>query len=60
MKVSPITMISHKSWSFRRILFLSHTLKLGTLEVQYVNKATDKKAPPEAMHQVGSMPSQVI
>ena len=61
-KVSPITMIPHKSKAFRTILDLSFQLKKKMTKEKYesVNSATTKKAPQQAMGQLGSVVKRIV
>jgi hypothetical protein len=61
LKVSPITMVPHKSRKFRTILDLSFSIHLqdGSL-VPSVNKGTKKLAPKGALDQMGHSLSRII
>ena len=53
LKLSPVAMVPHKSRKFRTILDLSFRLKYQGTHLESVNGATNKKAPPESMVQLG-------
>ncbi len=61
LKISPVAMVPHKSKLFRVILDLSFRLRKddGTYW-ESVNSATNKQAPPSAMHQLGNCVRRII
>jgi hypothetical protein len=60
LKISPVAMIPHKSKKYRCILDLSFTLHEKGLVHSSVNATTNKKAPPQAMSQLGLCLSRLI
>ena len=55
LKLSPLTMIPHKSRKYRAILELLYQLMVAGYLLPSVNDATVRTAPEEAMYQVGSV-----
>ena len=60
LKISPIAMIPHKSKPFRAILDLSFQLSVKGIRFPSVNSATKKRAPAEAMVQLGQTLPRLI
>jgi hypothetical protein len=60
LKISPITMILHKSWGFRAILNLSYNIRLCGHTVTLVNESTINTAPHGAIDQMGHALSRII
>ena len=60
LKISPFTMIPHKSKPFRGILDLSFILKLQEYDLLSVNDDTTRTAPPEALDQLGHELARII
>ena len=54
LKISPISLIPHKSQSYRAILDLSFALKKAGFDIMLVNEATEETAPDEAVGKLGS------
>ena len=60
LKISPIAMIPHKSRAFRAILDLSFSLRHKGQLLTSVNETSVRKAPPEAMIQLGQALKRLI
>ena len=61
-KISPVAMVPHKSKSFRCILDLSFKLKRqkGEGKWESVNSTTHKRAPQQAMGQLGQVVKRIV
>ena len=60
LKVSPLSMIPHKSRKYRAILDLSFKLRIAGMALPSVNEATIKTAVQEAMNQLGTVLPRII
>ena len=60
LKVSPLSMIPHKSRKYRAILDLSFKLRIAGMALPSVNDATIQTAIQEAMNQLGTVLPRII
>jgi len=60
LKISPLTMVPHKSRKYRAILDLSFALKIFGMEIPSVNENTVVTAPQHSMSQMGSVLLRLI